>query len=219
MRGFRQLSASLHALGGSPVRLAGLIEPRGDRLVLTSDAASYLASADQEDLYRTMCENVAGLEETLDRIRQSPVTLAELTTFLNARLGTQWDTDAQAKWRVQWLETSRKSLRAERSSSLERQAFTGRCEPLTADVRRGRIVNGDASDQRSPVRGFIVLRAVQAPSLRFGVRRVVRHRRRPRTRSSGQPMWLSRRRLRSRLTPTPGNGPLQPNATAKPGPR
>ncbi|MDP8976127.1 MAG: hypothetical protein M3N28_07175 [Actinomycetota bacterium] len=94
------------------VRLAGLIEPRGDRLVLTSDAASYLASTDPEELYRTMCDNIAGLEETLDRVRQSPVTLPELTTFLNSLLGTRWDTDAQPKWRVQWLESFGKVVKS-----------------------------------------------------------------------------------------------------------
>lgn len=87
------------------VRLAGLIQPRGDRLVLTSDAASYLASTDAEELYRTMCDNIAGLEETLDRLREAPATLPELTAFLNRTLGTAWDTDAQASWRVQWLQS------------------------------------------------------------------------------------------------------------------
>ncbi len=94
------------------VRLAGLIEPRADRLVITSDGASYLASTDPEDLYRTMCDNIAGLEETLDRIRETPATLPELTAFLNGRLGTEWDTDAQAGWRVQWLESFRKVTRS-----------------------------------------------------------------------------------------------------------
>ncbi|HJT91241.1 MAG TPA: restriction endonuclease [Mycobacterium sp.] len=87
------------------VRLAGLIEPRVDRLVLTSDAASYLASTDPDELYHTMCDNIAGFEDTLDRIRQEPATLSELTAYLNTLLGTQWDTDAQAGWRVQWLES------------------------------------------------------------------------------------------------------------------
>ena len=94
------------------VRLAGLVEPREDRLVLTSGAASYLASTDQEELYRTMCNHIAGLEETLDRIRQAPVTLSELTAFLNSLLATQWDTDAQAGWRVRWLESFGKVYRA-----------------------------------------------------------------------------------------------------------
>jgi hypothetical protein len=93
------------------VRVAGLIEPRADRLVLTSDAASYLASSDQEELYRTMCDNIAGLEETFDRIREAPASLPELTAFLNGRLGIEWDTDAQAGWRVQWLESFGKVMR------------------------------------------------------------------------------------------------------------
>ncbi len=101
-------------------RLAGLVEPRGDRLVLTSDAASYLASTDQEQLYRTMCHNIAGLEETLLRLSESPATLPELTTFLNALLGTSWDTDAQASWRVQWLDSFGKvTRRGDKFSAVE----------------------------------------------------------------------------------------------------
>jgi hypothetical protein len=87
------------------VRLAGLIEPRGDRLTLTADAATYLASNDPEDLLRTMCDNIAGLEETLERVRLTPSTPAEIETFLNELLGTSWSSQAQAGYRLQWLES------------------------------------------------------------------------------------------------------------------
>ena len=57
------------------------------------------------------------------------MTLAELTTFLNARLGTQWDTDAQAKWRVQWLENFEKVVKSgekffPRETSVHREVRT-----------------------------------------------------------------------------------------------
>lgn len=87
------------------VRLSGLIEPRGDRLALTADAATYLASSDPEDLLRTMCDNIAGLEETLERVRTTPSTPADIETFLNELLGTSWSSQAQAGYRLQWLES------------------------------------------------------------------------------------------------------------------
>jgi hypothetical protein len=87
------------------VRLSGLIEPRGDRLTLTTDAATYLASNDPEDLLRTMCDNIAGLEETLERVRTVPSTPADLEVFLNELLGTSWSSQAQAGYRLQWLES------------------------------------------------------------------------------------------------------------------
>jgi hypothetical protein len=86
------------------LRLAGLAESRGDRLVLTADAASYLASVDREELYLIMTRHIAGLEETLQRLRQSPASVQELSRHLNQVLGTDWNTDAQANWRVLWLE-------------------------------------------------------------------------------------------------------------------
>ncbi len=86
-------------------RLSGLIESRGDRLVLTTDAAAYLASAEEEDLYRVMASNIAGLDETLAKITAEPCDTRQLTDFLNRELGTEWETEAQATWRVRWLES------------------------------------------------------------------------------------------------------------------
>jgi hypothetical protein len=92
-------------------KLTGLIEPRGDRLVLTADAAAYLASGDAEDLYLTMTRNIAGLSETLDFIRVEPRMLDEVNTYLNDYLGTSWQSTNQAAWRVQWLESFGKASR------------------------------------------------------------------------------------------------------------
>lgn len=92
-------------------RLSGLIEPRGDRLVLTTGAATYLASSDAEDLYRAMASSIAGLEETLERVRDEPSDTSQVTQFLNETLGTAWETDAQATWRLRWLEGFGKIVR------------------------------------------------------------------------------------------------------------
>lgn len=85
-------------------RFSGLVEPRADRFALTADAAAYLASNDPEDLLAIMSTRIAGLEETLDYVNTAPRTVSDVTTYLNGVLGTAWESDAQAGWRLKWLE-------------------------------------------------------------------------------------------------------------------
>jgi HJR/Mrr/RecB family endonuclease len=85
-------------------RFAGLVEPQADRFALTADAAAYLASNDADDLLAIMSTRIAGLEETLDFVGESPRTVTDVTTHLNGVLGTDWESDAQAGWRLKWLE-------------------------------------------------------------------------------------------------------------------
>lgn len=87
------------------VRLAGLIEPRDGRFILTADGAAALASGDPEALYRVMDDHIAGLGDALERVRQGPVTTEEMRSHLNEVLGTAWEVDAQAKYRLWWLES------------------------------------------------------------------------------------------------------------------
>lgn len=87
------------------VRLAGLIEPRAGRFMLTADGAAALASTDPELLYRVMDDNVAGLSEALEHVRNGPVTTEDMRVHLNEVLGTSWQVDAQAKYRLWWLES------------------------------------------------------------------------------------------------------------------
>ena len=47
--------------------------------------------------------NIAGLEETLERVRTTPSTSADIEAFLNELLGTSWSSQAQAGYRLQWL--------------------------------------------------------------------------------------------------------------------
>lgn len=85
-------------------RFSGLVEPRADRFTLTADAAAYLASNDPDDLLAIMSTRIAGLEETLDYVNAAPRTVSDVTTYLNGILGTAWESDAQAGWRLKWLE-------------------------------------------------------------------------------------------------------------------
>lgn len=87
------------------VRLAGLIESREGRFALTPDGAAALASGEADALYRVMDANIAGIAETLERVHQSLVTPEEMRLHLNEILGTEWEVDAQAGWRLQWLES------------------------------------------------------------------------------------------------------------------
>ena len=86
-------------------RFAGLAELRADRLTVTGDAAAYLLSGARDDLLRIMSSLIAGLEETLELIRHGPRTSVQVTAKLNELLGTAWETDAQARWRLMWLES------------------------------------------------------------------------------------------------------------------
>jgi hypothetical protein len=112
MTAFPTVKSRKTAMGYLDVpRSAGLVEPKVDRLTVTADGAAYLVSQDPEELFRIMAARIAGLEETLARLRRGPCTLPELTTFLNDLLGTEWQTDAQPRWRVMWLESFGKAKR------------------------------------------------------------------------------------------------------------
>lgn len=92
-------------------RFARLVELRADRFVVTADAAVYLSSNDPEDLFAIMSTRIAGFEETLDFLRGGPRTTSEVTAHLNEVLGTAWASDAQAGWRLKWLENFGKAAR------------------------------------------------------------------------------------------------------------
>jgi hypothetical protein len=100
------------------LRLARVIEARGERLVPSADGAAYLASTDSEDLYSITRENIAGFDELMARLTEGPLTVSEATALLNDALGTGWSTDAQATYRLQWLESFGKVRRVGDSYSL-----------------------------------------------------------------------------------------------------
>lgn len=106
MRAFPTVKSRKTAIGYLNVpRFAGLVSMEADQLKISADAAAYLSSTDPDHLLTAMSSRIAGLDETLERLRQAPATLLELTDYLNGQLGTEWQTDAQARWRAAWLES------------------------------------------------------------------------------------------------------------------
>jgi hypothetical protein len=49
-------------------------------------------------------ENVAGFQEILDTLGSAASTPEQLLARLREALGVTWETDAQIKWRLGWLE-------------------------------------------------------------------------------------------------------------------
>ncbi len=87
----------------SVLRPFGLIETQGEQLVLTSDGTEYLANPTSQALLTLACHNVAGFDEILEALQADPKSSAQQLDILRAELGVTWQTDAQIRWRLQWL--------------------------------------------------------------------------------------------------------------------
>jgi hypothetical protein len=83
----------------------GLTESEGEQLAVTSAGAEYLSDPTAPRLYALAESNVAGFAELLAALREGPRTPAELLAYLNEVLGTAWETEAQIRFRLGWLET------------------------------------------------------------------------------------------------------------------
>jgi hypothetical protein len=88
----------------SVVRPLGLVRLEGERLVVTAEGASYLESPSKPALLAIALENVAGFQEILDALAITRATPVALLDSLREALGVSWETDAQVKWRLGWLE-------------------------------------------------------------------------------------------------------------------
>ena len=82
----------------------GLTESEGEQLAVTSAGAEYLSDLTAPRLYALAESNVAGFAELLAALREGPRTPAELLAHLNEVLGTAWETEAQIRFRLGWLE-------------------------------------------------------------------------------------------------------------------
>jgi hypothetical protein len=102
---FENVSSEKVARGylASVLRPFGLIETQGEQLVLTSDGTEYLANPTSQALLTLACHNVAGFDEILQALQAGPESSAQLLDILRAELGVTWQTDAQIRWRLQWL--------------------------------------------------------------------------------------------------------------------
>jgi hypothetical protein len=73
-------------------------------LAVTTAGAEYLSDPASPRLYALAESNVAGFSELLAILRESPRTPAELLVYLNRVLGFAWETEAQIRFRLGWLE-------------------------------------------------------------------------------------------------------------------
>jgi len=86
-------------------RSFGLIEPSGEHLALTVDGAEYLDDPTAARLFQIIDSHTAGFSEIVSLLGEAgSVTSQELLRHLRTELGVAWETDAQVKFRMGWLE-------------------------------------------------------------------------------------------------------------------
>ena len=85
-------------------RSFGLLETVGERMALTRDGASYLESTRPEVLLTMIRKSVAGFDELLAELEQHAVSAEDGLKVLTESLGVAWESDAQVKFRLGWLE-------------------------------------------------------------------------------------------------------------------
>ena len=85
------------------LRSFGLVESEGEQLVLTGDGSTYLEDPTDDRLLGQMRQQIAGTDELIERLGDGPASLSELRQYLNEKLGTEWETDAQVRFRLGWL--------------------------------------------------------------------------------------------------------------------
>jgi hypothetical protein len=76
----------------------------GEQLAVTTAGADYLTDPTSPRLYALAESNVAGFSDLVAALREGPRTTAELLTRLNDALGLNWETEAQVRFRLGWLE-------------------------------------------------------------------------------------------------------------------
>lgn len=105
LKSFERVNSEKVARGYWQVpRSFGLLETVGERLQLTADGASYIEAPEAELLVSIMRKNVAGVDELLDILAVGSLDTSEATSLLNDRLGVRWESDAQTRFRLLWLE-------------------------------------------------------------------------------------------------------------------
>jgi hypothetical protein len=86
-------------------RAMGLARASGERLLLTDLGAEYLNTGSNEWLLQRLREAFVGIDELLERLEGGPATEDELLEYLRAEAGVSWETLAQLKFRLGWLES------------------------------------------------------------------------------------------------------------------
>lgn len=85
-------------------RSFGLLETIGERMALTADGASYLETPRPEILLSLLRKSVAGFDELLRGLSERALSAEEGLSLLKEGLGVGWESDAQVRFRLGWLE-------------------------------------------------------------------------------------------------------------------
>ena len=103
---FEKVSSAKVARGylNSVLKPFDLIEIQGEQIALSATGATYLENPSSEALLAIARRSVAGFEELLRVLEGGPKTTGELLAFLRDELGVGWETDAQVRFRLGWLE-------------------------------------------------------------------------------------------------------------------
>ena len=105
LRQFDRLNSEKVARGYWQVpRSFGLLETVGERMQLTADGSTYIESGDSDLLVAFIRQSVAGFDELLEALHEGSVSTDEGLILLNEKLGVGWESDAQVKFRLSWLE-------------------------------------------------------------------------------------------------------------------
>jgi hypothetical protein len=86
------------------LRSFGLIELSGEQLGLSIDGAEYHEAPTESRLLAIIRSHAAGFDEIIRHLQDQPLTAEQLLQHMRDDLGVTWETDAQIRFRMGWLE-------------------------------------------------------------------------------------------------------------------
>lgn len=84
----------------------GLVRFLDDRIVLTEQGQALRSSASRVELLAALTTRIAGVTEVLKWLKLGPMTTDEVLDKLREELSVSWETDIQARYRLDWLQTA-----------------------------------------------------------------------------------------------------------------
>lgn len=85
-------------------RSFGLLTTGGEQMALTAAGAAYLETTDSQHLLQQIRRCVSGFDELLAELENRKLTTEQGLTLLNDAIAAGWQSDAQVKYRLGWLE-------------------------------------------------------------------------------------------------------------------
>jgi restriction system protein len=92
----------------SVLRPFDLIETHGEQVALTLTGSTYLDDPSKDALLLIARQSVAGFDELLEELEDGSKTTVELLEVLRQELRVTWETDAQVRFRLGWLDNTGK---------------------------------------------------------------------------------------------------------------